>query len=171
MRKSFGVELVSNFRACINCTGLIGETCYGYVIEGVAFKRFWGLTCDFWAVFEKNNATDRSLRPSGYARAFGRAVTPMAWLFMARVNACPSSLDSMFDGCVRALPVWLSTAYVRALPVWVLMVCRDTGKSRSLRDDNKRQRRKKRTTGKATAQIGRLRFKITATLITGTFGS
>jgi hypothetical protein len=54
------------------------------------------LTCDFWAENAKNNCkgkktkANQSLRPSGFAPAFGRAVGPSAWLFMARVNACPS---------------------------------------------------------------------------------
>jgi hypothetical protein len=40
---------------------------------------------------------DHSLRPAGFARAFGRAVGPSARLFMARVNACPSVLDHCFE--------------------------------------------------------------------------
>jgi hypothetical protein len=44
------------------------------------FRQFFGLTCDFWAEFEEKKQRQRqrqlnqSLRPSGCAPAFGRAV-------------------------------------------------------------------------------------------------
>jgi hypothetical protein len=55
---------------------------------------FWGLTCDFWAEFEEKKQQQRqrqlnqSLRPSGYALAFGPS-------YSARVNACPSALNEV----------------------------------------------------------------------------
>src|SRR5882757_6541228 len=50
--------------------------CVGWLV----FWKFGGLTCDFWAEFEEKKQRQRqrqlnqSLRPSGFAPAFGRAV-------------------------------------------------------------------------------------------------
>ena len=41
------------FRVYFNCNGLEGGTCHLYVVGGVGFRWFWGLTCDFWAEFEE----------------------------------------------------------------------------------------------------------------------
>jgi hypothetical protein len=39
---------------------------------------------------KKNKAENKGNEISRFAPAFGRAETPSTWLFLARVNACPS---------------------------------------------------------------------------------
>jgi hypothetical protein len=41
------------FEATLIVAGWRGETCHGYVVDGVGFRWFWGSTCDFWAEFEE----------------------------------------------------------------------------------------------------------------------
>jgi hypothetical protein len=41
----------------------------------------------------KSKGNNQSLRPSGFAPAFGRAEAPFGAAFLARVNACPSGAE------------------------------------------------------------------------------
>jgi hypothetical protein len=45
----------------------------------------------------KSEDNNQSLRPSGFAPAFGRAEAPFGAAFLARVNACPSGGSSPKD--------------------------------------------------------------------------
>src|SRR5882757_344334 len=115
---------------------------------------FWALTCDFLAVFEKNKC-ERSVASSFGLRS---GVTPQrarALVGEPRLRQSGDAFGVAFYGTRERVPFRFWIRWVRSCPsVWVLMVCRDRGKSRSLRDDNKKGDGKNK---KATTKTGRQR--------------
>jgi hypothetical protein len=79
----------------------------------------------------KARAIDQSLRPSGFAPAFGRAVGLSARIFTARVNACPSAAELGFTAGVSectgtCVTLWTGDIRYKSLAVlgleWSLCV-------------------------------------------------
>jgi hypothetical protein len=57
-----------------------GETCHEYVIDVARVKRFWGLTCDFWAEFEENKTRQKAKAIKSVASPFGLRSGPSTML-------------------------------------------------------------------------------------------
>jgi hypothetical protein len=86
-----------------------GRTCHADVSDLWRVRWFWGLTCDFWAENGREKITARakayfqSLRPSGFAPAFGRAVGPFAPL--------SASVRTALKTGSEAVPFWCKAVY------------------------------------------------------------
>ncbi len=131
-----------------------GFRLFGFLGSSVEFGGFWGLTCDFAGINDerqdkgKSKGNNQSLRPSGFAPAFGRAVGRFA--AGRRGAEAPLYLRSNSKGKGSE-----ATARVKASAT--------AGPSTSLRmtrfgfgkNDKQRQKRTQRSLGELTQRSGK----------------